>query len=131
MRRLTLAGAIAISLILLVGCSAGEQAAQQANQKIIENTDMGLDNMTKARDKSVESQILTGIASDPWLANVKDLVEITVSHNVAVVTGRVKTQEQKDAIENIVKNAVKTANVKEYELKIEIDDTIPELPFAE
>jgi|GEM_PF-4603155 len=135
MRRLRLSlpstCAIGLCLIVLGGCAAGEQAAQQTNQKIIENTDMGLDNMTKSRDKAVESQILSGIASDPWLANVKDLIEITVSHNVVVITGRVKTQEQKDSIEKIVKNAVNTAGVKEYELKVEIDDTIPELPFAE
>lgn len=118
-----------LSLCFLNACVAGQQAAQQANQKIIENTDMGLDNMTKARDMSVESQISSGIASDPGLANVKDKIQVTVSHNVVVVSGRVKSEKQKQRIEEIVKNAVSTANVKEYELALEIDNSIEDLPF--
>lgn len=127
--RVPLMALLALSLLVLGAACGAQQAAQQANQKILESTDMGLDNMTKARDMAVESQISSGIAADPGLVNVKDKVQVTTSHNVVVISGRVRTEEQKKRIEEIVKNAIATANVKDYELDLTIDPSIEDLPF--
>ena len=129
------AGWVVLGLVVLgtallqAGCLGGQVAAQKADEKIRQSTDMGLDNMVKAKDMSVQSQIEQGIASDPGMVMVKDKLQVTVSHNVVTVTGKVKTEEQKARVKEIVENAVKSANVKSYELDIELDPSIPDPPF--
>ncbi|MEO7993425.1 MAG: BON domain-containing protein [bacterium] len=121
--------ATVLAVVFVSGCMGGVAATKKMDESIRAGTDMGLDNAVKSRDLAVESQIMQGIASDPGLVMVKDKIQVVVSHNVVEVTGKIKTEEQKATIEAIVKNAVATANVKKYELDLEIDPSIEDPPF--
>jgi osmotically-inducible protein OsmY len=98
------------------------------DQQIKEKTNLGLDTYTKARDISQDSAALESIKSDlvlRWYA-LQGLIQTSASHAVVTITGRVKTQEQKDLAGQLAKG---TVGVKEVINELEIDPTLEDPPF--
>jgi hypothetical protein len=107
---------------ILTGCNAKQDAA------IREKTDMGMGDMVKAKDKGLEGNVRTSLASDPVFLFYH--LDCTVSHDVITLIGTVKTEEQKqrafDLIAGIDLERVKKENIIN---EIRVDPSLDEPPF--
>jgi osmotically-inducible protein OsmY len=98
------------------------------DQSIREKTDLGLDNLTKARDFAQDSAVIENIKSDMvlrWYA-LEGYISASVSHAVATITGKVKTEEQKELAGRL---AAQTKGIKEVVNELEVDPTLDDPPF--
>jgi len=120
--RFVLALLIAMLLWSAIGCTP------RMDQQIKEKTNLGLDTYTKARDMSQDSAALESIKSDMVLRYyaLQGLIRTSASHAVVTITGRVKTQEQKDLAGQLAKG---TVGVKEVINELEVDPTLEDPPF--
>ena len=119
--------ALALVFIIMIsmpifGCSA------RMDQKIKESVDLGMDDMVKAKDMSQEMALISNISSDPALEYYFKKKHFTgsVSHGVATLTGKVRTQALMD---QIVELAKMVEGIKEVNNELEIDPSIEETPF--
>ena len=113
---------IAFLGVSVTGCSA------KMDQKIRESTNLGMDNMIKAKDKGQNAALLANLNSDPVLEYYYRLgyFKGAVSHGVATLTGTLRTQELVDLA---VERAKAVQGIKEVINEIEVDPTMEEQPF--
>jgi osmotically-inducible protein OsmY len=119
---------ITLVFLLLLGAMADVSCTPKMDQNIKERTDLGLDTLTKARDRGQDIAVLQNIQSDLVLRfySQKGLIQASVSHAVATITGKVKTQEQKDLAGQLAKQ---TTGIKEVINELEIDPELEDPPF--
>jgi len=120
--RIVLASLAALLLLAAVSCSA------RMDQSIREKTNLGLDTYTKARDIGQDVAALQNIETDMNLRYyaLEGLIKTSASHAVVTITGRVKTQQQKDLAGELAKN---TLDVKEVVNELVVDPTLEDPPF--
>ena len=119
---------LAVFLMLVAGCFTSVCCTPKMDQSIREKTNLGLDEMTKARDLAQSSAVMQNIESDlvlRWYA-LQGLISASVSHAVATITGKVKTEEQKKTAEDLAKG---TQGIKEVINELQIDPTLEDPPF--
>jgi osmotically-inducible protein OsmY len=102
------------------GCSKKQEEA------IKERTNLGLGDMVKAKDKGIEGNLTESLALDPITKFYA--IKASVSHDVVTLTGTVKTEEQKQHAEDIVRNTG-LERIKEIINDILVDPDAPETPF--
>jgi len=116
---------IVLVSILLTACP------KRVDEAIREQTRVpGLTEGVQARDRSLESAVEGNITSDlilRWYAQTYGL-EVEVSHTVATVHMKVKTEEQHDTA---IELAEGTSGITEVIDNIEIDPSLDDAPFAE
>jgi len=116
-----LLGVLAI-LLVVSSCSP------EMDEEMRERTDMGMDNMTLARDKSLDSVVVSNIESDlilRWYALTYG-IKVEVSRRVATVYMKVRTEEQRDTAIGLAKN---TKDIQEVIDEIVVDPTLDTPPF--
>ena len=120
--RIVLAFLMVVLLLAPTGCTP------RMDQQIKEKTNLGLDTYTKARDMSQDSAALESIKSDMVLRYyaLQGLIKTSASHAVVTITGRVKTQQQKDLAGELAKG---TVGVKEVINELVVDPTLEDPPF--
>jgi osmotically-inducible protein OsmY len=119
---------LTLMVFLLLGSMVHVACSKQMDQSIRERTDLGLDTLTKARDRGQDVAVIRNIESDlvlRWYSQ-KGLISASVSHAVATITGRVKTEEQKELAGQL---AAQTVGIKEIINELEVDPTLEDPPF--
>ncbi len=121
---------ICLVTVLLLGSVVSCACSKKMDQQIRENTDLGLDNLTKARDRGQDIAVLENIQSDFVLRYyyLQGYIHASVSHAVATITGKVRTEEQKQLAGTL---AGQTMGIKEVVNELEVDPTVEEAPFEE
>jgi osmotically-inducible protein OsmY len=66
---------------------------------------------TKQDDKKVVSQIQHALSIDPRIINSEHL-EISIKSGVVTIAGSAHTESEKNRVEEIVRNTLRTANFK-------------------
>lgn len=119
---LTLVAFLLFGMAVNFGCTA------KMDQNIKEKTDLGFDTLTKARDRGQDMAVMQNIQSDLVLRYyaLKGLISASVSHAVATITGRVKTEEQKKLAGDLAKQ---TTGIKEVVNELEVDPSLEDPPF--
>ena len=113
---------LALFSLLLTGCPRG------VDEKIRESTDMRLSDLTQARDRALDVAVEENIRSDlelRWYADTYGLA-VEMSHTVATVYMKVKTEEQKERALRLARQAERITEVID---EIEVDPTIEGAPF--
>jgi hypothetical protein len=116
--------AIVALSILSTGCPPS------VDQRIKEESHIGaLDEATHSRDLAIRQAIEASILADPalqWYAKTYGPLTVDVSHAVATVTMKVKTQEQHDQVYAIAKGMKDCRDVVD---NITIDPKLDDPPF--
>jgi len=111
--------------ILITACP------QSVDERIRENVRVpGLEEGVQSRDRSLQTAVQGNIMSDlelRWYMQTYGF-EINVSHAVATVTIKVKTQDQHD---RAISLAQATEGLSEVTDNIEIDPSIDDCPFSD
>jgi osmotically-inducible protein OsmY len=122
-----------IIFLLLLPCVALLITAcpKSVDERIRENVRVpGLEEGVQARDRSLETAVLGNINSDielRWYLETYGY-EVNVSHTVATVTMKVKTQDQHDRAIELAKS---TQGITDVTDNIEIDPNLDDAPFSE
>ena len=107
---------------IFAGCTARQDAA------IREKTDLGMDNLTKAKDIGIEGTVRTSLASNPVFKFYG--LDCTVSHDMITIIGKVKTEKQKkeafELVASIDHHRIKAENIIN---DIVVDPSLDEPPF--
>ncbi len=119
---------IILLVAVLTGCSAFAGCSKQMDQRIRESTNLGGDDLIKARDKGMEGALIANLNADPALQWYYKQGHFTgsVSHAVITLTGKLRTQE---LVDQAVEMAKAVKDVKEVINEIVVDPTIEEPPF--
>jgi len=109
--------------VLTLACSAA------MDEKIRENTRVpGLQEGVQAKDRAIQSVVQTNIESDlelRWYAQTYGIT-VEVSHTVATVHMKVRTEEMRDRALELAKT---TKDVSEVVDNIVVDPSLDEAPF--
>jgi len=110
---------------LLTGCP------QSVDERIKESTHITpLDEATHARDLAIQSVVETNIKSDPvllWYAQLPGSgFSVEVSHAVATVHMKIKTEELKQQVLDLARQA---KDVRDIVDEVEVDPTMEDPPF--
>ena len=113
---------LAIMSVVAAGCTP------KMDQAVRENTNLGLNEMTKARDMAQDQAVMSNIQSDLVLRfyALKGLISASVSHAVATITGKVQTEEQKKLAGELAKG---TQGIKEVVNELQVDPSLEDPPF--
>lgn len=119
---------IVVLLTAILGWTALSSGCAGCDQRIRESTDMGFDTAIKGTDIAREGALIANLCGDPVLEWYYKLGHFTgsVSHSVATLTGKLRTQE---LIDQAIGLARKVKGIKEVISELEVDPTIEELPF--
>jgi osmotically-inducible protein OsmY len=120
--------ALAVLIVVLSGCFFASGCSARMDQRIRENTDLGFDTLTKARDRGQDMAVMANIQSDlnlRWYAK-KGYIAASVSHAVATITGKVQSEEQKELAGEL---AAQTQGIKEVINELEVDPDLEDPPF--
>lgn len=115
----------AIMGLFLTGCP------RSVDEKIKESTNIGaFDEATHARDLAIASAVETNIKSDPvlqWYAQLPGSgFNVEVSHAVATVHMKVKTDALKQQVLDLAKQA---KDVRDIVDEVEVDPNMEDPPF--
>ena len=115
-------------VVLLVSSIGYSGCTRKMDQNIKEKTSLGLDTLTKAKDRGQEGALIANLNGDPVLHfyYTKGYFKGSVSHGVVTLTGKLRTEEQRDLAEDLAK-AVK--GVKEVINEIVVDPDMEESPI--
>jgi len=120
---LSLTALIALSLFA-TGCP------RSVDERIRENTKIGaLDEATHARDLAIKSAVEININSDPvlmWYARTYGGLTVEVSHAVATIQMKVKTQALHD---QAIQLAKQVKDIRDVVDNITIDPNLDDAPF--
>jgi osmotically-inducible protein OsmY len=128
MSRTTVVLVLSLTVIMglfLTGCP------RPVDEKIKESTHIGaLDEATHARDLAIASAVETNIKSDPvlqWYAQLPGSgFNVEVSHAVATVHMKVKTDALKQQVLDLAKQAT---DVRDIVDEVEVDPNMEDPPF--
>jgi len=119
---------LAIFVLVVVGISTLACTAAM-DEKVRESTRVpGLQEGVQARDRAIQSVVQTNIESDlelRWFAQTYGIT-VEVSHTVATVHMKVRTEEQRDRALELAKT---TKDVSDVVDNIVVDPSLDEAPF--
>ena len=123
MRIFSISLIVMVSLIFILG-----GCTERQEENIKERTNLGMGDMVKAKDRSIEANVKSSLASDPMCKYYG--LSAVVSHDVITLLGSVKTKKQKQDAYNIVLS-IDLARIKEENIinEILVDPSLDELPF--
>jgi hypothetical protein len=111
---------------IIMGCTG---CTPEQDEQIRENTRVpGLDESVQARDMALESAVQQNIETDlilRWYAQTYGIT-VEVSHAVATVQMKVKTEEQRDTALQLARTDSRITDVVD---NIEIDPNLDDPPF--
>jgi osmotically-inducible protein OsmY len=121
-----------LSIALVIGLSIlATGCPPSVDQKIRENTKIGaFDEATHAKDLALKSAVQTNIETDlplRWYAQTFGIT-VEVSHSVATVQMKVRTQAQHDLAISLAKQ---TKDIRDVVDNITIDESLDDPPFEE
>lgn len=117
--------AILVSVILSLaqtGCPI------PVNENVKEGTNLGLSEAVHAKDRALDVSVISNIETDftlDWYAKTYGIT-VEVSHSVATVHMKVKTEEQRDMALELAKA---TKNISEVVDNIVVDGSLDDPPF--
>jgi len=98
------------------------------NEKVKEGTNLGLSEAVHAKDRALDTAVMSNIETDfalDWYAKTYGIT-VEVSHSVATVHMKVKTEEQRDLALQLAKS---TQGITEIVDNIVVDGSLDDPPF--